>query len=138
MMKKTMFDPKLYDLKALIIEDCKFSREEIMFTLQNLGCNVTTADNGERALEILKGDKENIFDLIIIDIEMPIINGFEILREIKRCKLSPEAVLCSFSIIISERNYLDLGFHSFIPKPPDTNHIIGLLEFVAELKLARS
>lgn len=106
--------------------------------MQNVGCEVVTADNGEEALKILTEEDSKHFDLIIIDIEMPVMNGFEILREIKKHQLAPNAILCSYSVIVSERNYMDMGFQSFIPKPPETNHLIGLLEFVSERKYARS
>lgn len=133
-----MRNSNLYNLNVLIIDDCKFSCEKILFTMQNVGCEVVTADNGEEALKILTEEDSKHFDLIIIDIEMPVMNGFEILREIKKHQLAPNAILCSYSVIISERNYMDMGFQSFIPKPPETNHLIGLLEFVSERKYARS
>ncbi len=66
--------------KILIIEDDMFIRDIYQVKFSQEGFNVTTAEDGVRALEILK---DIVPDIILLDIIMPRMNGIDVLRKIK-------------------------------------------------------
>ena len=67
--------------RVLVIDDDEIVREVLVEHLENEGHNVIACSNGYRGLEIFKNEK---FDLVILDLIMPGINGLEVLKEIKR------------------------------------------------------
>ncbi len=67
-------------MRILVAEDIPANQELILIRLTRLGYDVETVDNGAEALERLK---ETHFDLLITDIHMPVMNGFELVRKIR-------------------------------------------------------
>lgn len=68
--------------KILIIDDSAFIRKHISSLLEIRNYSVTTASNGKDALDILEHQKD--FNLVILDLEMPLIDGEKVLREIRK------------------------------------------------------
>jgi two-component system chemotaxis response regulator CheY len=69
------------DLKFLIVDDFSTMRRIVRGLLKEMGCNnVTEAEDGAVALELLRGQR---FDFVVSDINMPNMNGFELLKAIK-------------------------------------------------------
>jgi CheY-like chemotaxis protein len=64
---------------ALIVDDNYFNRDLCSLALQFVGYNVTEATNGQEAVQILN---QNSFDLLILDLAMPEINGVGVIRQI--------------------------------------------------------
>ena len=74
-----MSDPT--PLKFLVVDDFSTMRRIVRGLLKEMGChNVTEAEDGAVALELLKGQR---FDFVVSDINMPNMNGFELLKAIK-------------------------------------------------------
>lgn len=67
--------------KILVVDDEKDLRDIYALKLKNEGYEVGSASNGREALKILSADPK--WDLIILDVVMPQMNGFEVLKEIK-------------------------------------------------------
>ena len=61
--------------RALTVDDSKTMRDMVSFTLKNAGFDVTEAEDGKDALNKLSGQK---FDVVITDLNMPNMNGFEL------------------------------------------------------------
>jgi two-component system, chemotaxis family, chemotaxis protein CheY len=69
------------DLKFLVVDDFSTMRRIVRGLLKEMGCNnVEEAEDGQVALHTLKGSK---FDFVVSDINMPNMNGFELLKAIK-------------------------------------------------------
>ncbi|MEJ2199318.1 MAG: response regulator [Desulfuromonadales bacterium] len=64
-------------LNILLVEDNQINIQFIKTVLENLGHKVMTAENGKVALDHLN---TNVFDLVLMDIEMPLINGIDALK----------------------------------------------------------
>ena len=64
-------------IKVLLVEDNELNMEIAEFILENAGIEVTTALNGKEAVEIFGESEENGFDLILMDVMMPVMNGLE-------------------------------------------------------------
>jgi DNA-binding response OmpR family regulator len=69
--------------KILLVEDDPFLIDIYQKKLEDSGFKVEVAENGEKALEILK---EKVFDLMLLDIVLPRIDGWKILEEIREMK----------------------------------------------------
>ncbi|MBU4030658.1 response regulator [Patescibacteria group bacterium] len=68
------------NISVLIVEDDKFLRELLVRKLENTGFNVSFAVNGEEALKKIK---EQMPQLILLDLVLPGIDGFEVLKQVK-------------------------------------------------------
>jgi CheY-like chemotaxis protein len=68
-------------LKILLVEDNLMNQKVVMFNLKKLNCEITPVSNGKEALENFKN---NSYDLILMDIMLPEMNGYEITTEIRK------------------------------------------------------
>ena len=104
------------DIRILYAEDEKSIREfvKIIFRRNNIS-NVVFAENGEEAFELYKNDK---FDLVITDIIMPIMNGFELIENIR--KIDSEQLFMMVTGLDSREDLIraiELKVHYFVEKP---------------------
>lgn len=120
----------LKDKTILIVDDLEDNRfvvkETLVFFSKQL--QVLEAVDGLDALRILKNNK---VDLVIMDLDMPEMNGFEALSEIRKNKKtkSLKVVASTASLITSgDDEFLDFGFDAYLPKPFDIDQFFILLE----------
>lgn len=117
-------------IKILLAEDYKHSQIIVTRLLKKNGFeNVVVVENGEEALQTAKNDK---FDLILMDMQMPIMNGFEAtgkLREIPTYKETPIIALTAFAMKGDREKCLDAGATDYIPKPIDSKEFIEKVKF---------
>ena len=78
--------------KILIAEDEKAYSRALVLKLGKAGYDVKSVENGEEALALLKNEK---FDLLLLDLIMPKVNGFSVLEEIKRLELKLPVMVLS-------------------------------------------
>lgn len=116
-------------LKVLVVDDSNSVTNVYKLMLSELQCEVKTANNGEEALSIIRESKI-IFNLFILDIEMPIINGLELLQKIRSMKLNYTPIICGFSSLLNANNYKQYGFDYQINKMATKNEIKSLLDNV--------
>ena len=113
-------------LNVLYAEDEEILREGMESTLSKFFKNVYSATNGQEAFYIFK--KENI-DIVITDINMPIMSGTELINDIKKYTDEPPAI-----IVISAHNeasllisLINMGVDGFLNKPLDKQYLINTL-----------
>ncbi|MEK7173229.1 MAG: response regulator [Patescibacteria group bacterium] len=80
--------------KILLVEDDPFLVDIYSKKLQQAGFEVACVDNGKKALELFAGD---VFDLVLLDLVMPDIDGWKILSEIKKPPIRHETKVIIFS-----------------------------------------
>ena len=103
--------------KILCVEDSPATQKFISFTLKYKGYDVVTANDGVEGMEKVSNDT---FDLIILDIMMPRMNGLEVLKEVKS---NPEFSKTPVIMLTSEKGEedrqtaLNLGAENFLNKP---------------------
>lgn len=105
--------------KVLIVNDSFSSRMVLMEACEELGCITTEAENGKIALDLLK---ENTFDLILMDIEMPVMNGYDTTRKIRNNLEYPKNAIPIVAVTAHEgvkryNNYYKIAFNDVILKP---------------------
>ncbi|MDM8568317.1 MASE3 domain-containing protein [Thiotrichales bacterium HSG1] len=117
------------ELKILLVEDLLFNQELAIAILDQH--NVTVANNGKEAISIL--EKEH-YDLVLIDIQMPIMDGFEATSIIRNC----ESTVLDHDIIIvamtahatkeDRKKCLDSGMNDYLSKPLEPNDLFYIIE----------
>lgn len=100
----------------LVVDDENMIRESAKEILTSFGYSVTTASNGLEAIEILKKNKKK-FDLAIVDMSMPKINGVETIRQIREFNQTLKVVLSSGHMDREQNMPVDLKLDGTLPKP---------------------
>lgn len=119
-MEKEAFDPR--DLTILIVDDEPRIRDFVCMNLEIERYHVIEASNGFEALEQLR---ENLPDLIVMDIMMPEMDGFETLRHIREVSNVPVIMLTVRQNDQDKIQGLDLGADDYIAKPFNPRELLS-------------
>ena len=120
--------PARKDGDILVVDDLEENRELLTRRLSRLGYSVQLADNGSRALEFVA---TNPVDVILLDIMMPGLDGFEVLQRLKENPAThhiPVLMLSSADEIDTVVRCIQLGADDFLPKPFNTTLLMARLE----------
>ncbi|MCP4626223.1 MAG: SpoIIE family protein phosphatase [bacterium] len=105
--------------RILVVDDNRMNRLKLSLGLENQGHRVGLAENGRQALELLK---EQIFDLILLDILMPEMDGYQVLEELKidpKLRAIPVIVISAIDEMASIIKCIEMGAEDYLPKPFD-------------------
>src|SRR4030043_146976 len=105
---------KMADNKVLIVEDDANLLETLKYNLRKEGYDVVTANNGEQAIEIAWKEKP---DLIILDIMLPKMNGFEVCRILRKEMTVPILMLTAKADETDKIVGLEIGADDYMTKP---------------------
>ena len=102
--------------RILIVEDEEMIRELMHITVSQGGHHVTTASNGEIALELLKRTR---FDLVLLDIQMPRMGGLDVLRTMSRMgrAMPPVLMVTANRSLEAINEAMQLGCAGYVAKP---------------------
>jgi adenylate cyclase len=121
--------------RLLIVDDNKVNRLLLSRSVELLGCRVALAENGRVALEKLRNEP---FDLLLLDIEMPELDGFAVLEQLKvDRKLHDVPVIVTSSIegLDNIIRCIELGAEDYLPKP--VNQVLLKARISASLEKKR-
>ncbi len=117
----------------LVVDDDKHTRKLLRALLQNANYTVSTANNGEEALELL--DHEHI-DLVVLDVMMPKMDGYEFTRRIRETDPAlPILMVTAKQLPADEKKGFLVGTDDYITKPVDEDKL--LLRIKALLRRAQ-
>lgn len=112
--------------KMLIAEDDIISFELYKARLEEFNLNLLHAKNGQVAVDMLKVNPD--VGLILMDIKMPVLNGYEATKYIREFnKDVPIVAQTAFAMIPEQKIILESGFTDFLSKPIDEETLFGLL-----------
>lgn len=114
--------------KALVAEDSRIQAKILQNRLEQAGYAVSVAGDGAAALDLARDQKP---DIIISDIEMPRMTGYEFCRAVKEdpgLKDVPVILLSTLSDPLDIIRGLDAGADNYVTKPYDTNYLLGRVE----------
>ena len=119
------------EVEILIVEDSPTQAEQLKYTLQKEGYSVSVASDGEQGVKLAQKKKP---DLVLMDIMMPGLNGFEVLRIIRQRFNIPVIMLTAVQEVTSVRDAIDLGADDYIRKPFNRKELLARIK----AKLRRS
>ncbi|ETR74069.1 MAG: hypothetical protein OMM_00477 [Candidatus Magnetoglobus multicellularis str. Araruama] len=110
----------------LIVDDNPFNREMLGDILKTNKCRVDKANNGKEALEKISS---NTYNIIIMDMLMPGLDGFETTKQIRKMGLqTPVIAHTSMSMKKDRRRCMEAGCDEFLPKPINTGNLLSLIK----------
>ena len=119
--------------KIFLVEDNELNQEIAVEILKEEGFAVDVADDGSVAVEKLKETKPGQYDVILMDIQMPIMNGFEATRQIRALDspgISDLPIIAMTANAFDEdrKAALEAGMNGHIAKPIDVPKLLALLK----------
>lgn len=118
----------------LVVDDRAENRDVLVELLQPLGFRVSTAENGLQGLEKMRQD---LPDLAIVDIAMPVMDGLEFLDRLRKDETlqTVKAIVSSASVARADRQMaLNAGGDDFLPKPIEMEALLNCLAFHLQLE----
>ena len=136
-MQELLFDPSKIDLSQksiLVVEDNEINLEVALYLLKETHIRVDVARNGFEAVEKVN---EKTFDIILMDIQMPLMDGYEATRIIrKELKLSTPIVAMTANVMLHDiEKCLEMGMDAHIGKPFEVEDFYGTLMEVLHVKM---
>ena len=134
--QEAISEKSIKDLKILLVEDNELNMEIAEFVIQNEGASVTKAWNGQEAVEIFKKSRPDEFDVILMDIMMPIKNGYEAAKMIRAldrddAKTVPIIAMTANAFTEDRLKSKESGMNEHIAKPIDAKLLVKVIsEFV--------
>ena len=127
--------PTAADLKGkklLLVEDNELNREIALEILKEAGFVVDTAEDGAVAVRKIKQAAPGQYDLILMDIQMPNLDGYEATRQIRALPDAEKASIPIFAMTANafeedRQNALEAGMNGHIAKPLDVPHLLRVL-----------
>jgi CheY-like chemotaxis protein len=108
----------------LIVEDELSNSLYINAILKKTNINTTLVDNGRDAVEMVKNNR---FDVVLMDLKMPIMDGFEATKKIR--EFNPDIVIIAQTAYAFQREEcMSLGFSDYVTKPYYREQILAILE----------
>jgi CheY-like chemotaxis protein len=117
-------------MKIIIVDDIFINRLLVSEIIRNLGHEVIEAENGRLAVDALQENKG--IDMILMDIEMPVMNGIEATRFIRESlafplNRVPIIALTAHNPKLFFEDYKDVGFNQLLTKPYSIDKIVSLI-----------
>jgi signal transduction histidine kinase/DNA-binding response OmpR family regulator/HPt (histidine-containing phosphotransfer) domain-containing protein len=137
-LRKSEAAPKVsFDARVLVVEDNAVNQDVATGLLKNMGCSVVTASNGQYAVQLFAQES---FDLILMDCEMPVMDGFDATRRIRDIERAltglrgdaarartPIVALTAHALAEVRERCLEAGMDDFLVKPYDDVQIADML-----------
>ena len=125
--------PDFGDRCILLVEDNELNSEIAVEILNEYGFLVDTAENGAEAVEKVKNSKPGNYDLVLMDVQMPVMNGYEATRQIRALK---DPALAGITILAMTANAFDedrkkaleSGMDGFLSKPIVIEELLSTLQ----------
>jgi CheY-like chemotaxis protein len=118
----------IHGARVLLVEDNEINQQVALEILEGAGLNVSLAENGQKAVSAVK---ENNYDAVLMDIQMPVMNGYEATREIRedeRFKDLPIIAMTAHAMASDEDKSLEAGMNGHVTKPIDPDQLFATLQ----------
>jgi signal transduction histidine kinase len=124
-------------MRVLTVEDNELNREIINVILSKLDIETETADNGMKAVELIANSKPGYYKLVLMDIQMPYMDGYQATQKIRGLE---DPALARIPIVAMTANAFDedkerafaCGMNEHIAKPIDTARLVEVLQAVSK------
>jgi two-component system cell cycle response regulator DivK len=109
----------------LVVEDQEDNRQILRDLLASAGFRMIEAHDGQQALTVARSERP---DLILMDIQLPIVDGYEATRNIKRdpeLRHIPVIAVTSYALSGDEKKALEAGCNAYVAKPFSTRYLLA-------------
>ena len=135
--QRDVSEKSIKGLHILLAEDNELNMEIAEFVLQNVGADVTKAWNGQEAVELFRKSEPGGFDAILMDIMMPVMNGYEatkMIRSLDRedAKIVPIIAMTANAFTEDRLKAKEAGMNEHIVKPVDVDLLIKVIHKLVE------
>ena len=118
--------------KILLVDDETVFTDNMSKLLTTRGYRVTPVNSGDSAIRVLE---ENNFDIVVLDLKMPGMDGITTLKEIKKLGLFTETlILTGHGSIDTALEAIKLGAHDYLTKPCEIDDLVAIIEGAWEKK----
>ena len=119
-------------LKILLADDVEELAEAVGVILEYNNYEVDIVHNGKDALDKAK---ENIYDCMVLDVMMPVLDGFEVVKQIRRLNIkTPIILLTAKSLVDDKVEGLDAGANDYITKPFENKELLARIRALTRVK----
>lgn len=118
-------------LNVLVVEDNQLNQLVLSRFLEKMGCRCDVASNGEMALEFLKLDGPPEYDVVLMDIQMPVMDGLEATEWIRASKYGgtiPIIAVTAHGDREAQERFCAKGMNGYLPKPVDWGDLYAALK----------
>lgn len=121
------------NLKVLLVEDNKVNQKVAVAMIGKIGCDVIVASNGREAVEFFRQDD---FDVIFMDCQMPVMDGYEATREIRSIedtrdsKRTPIVALTANAVSGDREKVLETGMDDYLSKPYSFDQLYEMISSI--------
>lgn len=130
--EKAVVIDNLSGLNILVVEDNKINAEIAEYILTKSGAKVTLAENGKAAVDMFLESDEGYYDIILMDVMMPVMNGYEATKEIRKqhrkdAKQIPIIAMTANAFTKDKQDAIEAGMNEHIAKPLDINLFLEII-----------
>jgi len=117
------------NLQILLVEDNKINQKVALKMLEKIGYNADCAENGKEAVDVLN---EKFYDIVLMDCQMPVMDGFEATKAIRELELERQTkthiiAMTAFAMTGDREKCIDSGMDDYLSKPIDRNTLKEML-----------
>jgi CheY-like chemotaxis protein/HPt (histidine-containing phosphotransfer) domain-containing protein len=119
---------RLAGMRILLVEDNEINQEVAQYILQHAGASVETVSDGRTAVELLGAAAER-FDVVLMDVQMPVMNGYDATAAIRAAGLRTLPVIAMTANVLEDDRRLaaEAGMNAHVAKPIDVEELIAVL-----------
>jgi PAS domain S-box-containing protein len=119
--------------RLLLVEDNELNQEIAMTILEEAGCTVDVASDGAEAVEKVRGSSADPYDLVLMDIQMPVMDGFEATKVIRAMEIPclaslPIVAMTANAFEEDRQRVLAAGMNGHLGKPIDVDKLFSTLQ----------
>jgi PAS domain S-box-containing protein len=119
---------RLAGLRILVAEDNEINQFVIREMLCGEGCEVELAADGQQAVALAAGPGRGTFDLVLMDVQMPVLNGYEATQRIRAIAPQlPIVALTAHALAEERRKCLAAGMEDIVSKPIDPEQLVSVI-----------
>jgi len=112
-------------MRALVVEDNPSNQKLIKLILEKQGLTVVVAENGKIGVDCVSRER---FDIILMDIQMPVMNGFEATNEMRRLGIKTPIIAVTANAIKGDREKcLEAGCDEYVTKPIEKAKLLDIM-----------
>ena len=128
----SILNDKFDGKKILLVDDVEINRLIIESMLSDTNIEIVEAENGKEAVDIFTASDDNEFNMILMDVQMPVMDGYEASEEIRKSKRKDATTVPIIAITANAfkediDNALEAGMNSHLAKPVDMENLFVML-----------